>query len=154
MTDFIPIEAGQWVLAFSEPYSPHEGTMAEHLERFERRGGGWDSHRPEEIFMVHQVSSISPKTYMAPMPPRWRYSGSENSAGAETRHPRGNVIAVGKTEAEMMKLRAKFYEMGDAADYAIEAETDRRMAKFRERRYRKAEQKIHKLFPHFFGRGV
>jgi hypothetical protein len=148
MTSFVPMEPGQWVLAFDQPYGPYDRTMEEHLANFSSRGGGWDHIRPTEIFLVHQVWKVMPKTYTGSVP-----VGGTKSAASVERFERACIIAVGKSERDMIRLRDKFYEIGDAADYAIEAETDRRMAKFRERRYAKAEKKIHKLFPHFFGRG-
>jgi hypothetical protein len=39
--------------------------MQEHMERFASRGGGWDSHRVDEIFALLQVQKVMPQTYYA-----------------------------------------------------------------------------------------
>ena len=147
MKAFVDIQPGQWVLAFSQPYAPLEGALKEHIETFTSRGGGWDSHSPDDIFMVLRVSSVSPKTYLAPLPARWRYGREE----ADKRHDRGSVIAAGQSEKAMLALRDKFYAIGATTDNIIDAETERRMTKFREREYGKATKQIRRMFPHFFG---
>lgn len=58
MTSFVQIEAGQWVLAFYEPYGPFDREMSEHLEMFTSQGGGWDHHRETEIFRLHRVTDV------------------------------------------------------------------------------------------------
>lgn len=146
MTQFIEIKPGQWVLAFSQPYGPYDKTIEKHLEMFTHRGGGWESHRPDDIFMVHRVSSVAPKTYMAPETERWRHG----RPGQDKRFDRINVIAAGKTEAEMIAIRDNLFAIGVTADDRIEAEMYRRIEKFAARERAKAEKKIHKLFPHFF----
>lgn len=42
MTQFIDIKPGQWVLAFDQPYGPYDRTMAEQVELFASRHGGWE----------------------------------------------------------------------------------------------------------------
>lgn len=146
MTDFIPIKPGQWVLAFDQPYGPFDRPVAEHLAWFNKRGGGWESARATEIFLVHQVEKVMPKTYLGSTP----IGGSRYTSTVE-RFDRIHVIAAGKSSAEMITLRDKLYAIGAAADDRIEAEMYRRIEKFAARERAKAEKKIHRMFPHFFG---
>ena len=146
MTDFIPIEPGQWVLAFDQPYGPYDRTVAEHLEWFNKRGGGWDSARATELFLVHQVEKVMPKTYIGSAP----IGGSRYTSTLE-RFDRVFIIAAGKSSADMIALRDKLFAIGADADDAIKAEADRRMEKFIDRVRAKAIKKIHRQFPHFFG---
>ena len=60
---YIDIKPGQWVLAFNEPYGPHDKPMAEHLEMFVHEGGGWDGHRASEIL----TSTTSRRSVRKPM---------------------------------------------------------------------------------------
>lgn len=146
MTALIPIKPGQWVLAFDQPFGLHDDkSMEDHLAQFCSRGGGWDHIRPGEIFVIHQVHHVSPKGYLG-------ISRAPDGELGTNKYTRFNVIAVGKSEAEMLARRDKLYAIGAAADDAIEAETRRRMKRYSARQYAKAEKKIHRMFPHFFGR--
>jgi hypothetical protein len=149
MTEFVDIQPGQWVLAFSEGFEPLEGPLSEHIERFCKRAGGWDHIRASEIFAVHLAEKVMPKTYMAATPLK-----TTPGASVISRFYRGAVIATGQSREEMIGLRDRFYAIGVEADDRIEAEMYRRIEKFAGRAYDRAEKKIHKLFPHFFGRGV
>ncbi|WP_455918779.1 hypothetical protein [Ensifer canadensis] len=147
MTGFVHIQPGQWALAFDQPYGPYLRPMPEHLEGFASRGGGWESHRPSEIFVIHQVEKVMPKTY--------------TSTGNDSRHvsdgdrlDRMLVIATGPSPELMLALRDKLFAIGVATDDAIEAEMYRRVEKFAARKRAVAEGKIHRLLPHHFGRQI
>lgn len=149
MSAFVDIKPGQWVLAFDEPYGPHVDEMPQHLERFSKRGGGWDSHRVTEIFHIFEVIDIKPeryhpKTYMTgeAVPPRRPY--------IRERQYRGNVIAAG-TKEQMLALRDRLFAVGNEVDDKIEAEMYRRIESFAARERAKAINKIHKLLPQHFG---
>ncbi|MBP1862063.1 hypothetical protein [Rhizobium herbae] len=89
MTTLIDIKAGQWVLAFPQPYGLWDDTtMQERMEGFCRLGGGWDSHRVDEIFAVHQVQKVMPQTYLA--------AGSSRLIREGERLYRGSVPAGGE----------------------------------------------------------
>jgi hypothetical protein len=144
MTVLVDIKPGQWVLAFPQPYGLwDETTMQDHLAKFSKRGGGWDS-RASEIFAVIQVQKVMPQTYLA--------IGDNRLIGEGERQHRVNVIATGKTEAEMLSLRDKIYAIGEEADDRIEAEMYRRIQKFAGREHAKALKKIHAALPQIFGR--
>lgn len=148
MTAFIDIKPGQWVLTFDQPYGPYHSDMPEHLERFAQRGGGWDSCHADEIFIVHLVDSVAPKTYQAKADEpeskvRWR----AHPAG---RYYLSHVIAAGTTRDEMIAFRNRLFAIGVETDDAIEAEMYRRIEKFAERKRAAGEKKIRKLFPNFF----
>jgi hypothetical protein len=134
---FVHIDSGQWVLTFFQPYGPYDREMPEHLELFARRGGGWDSHRATEIFYIHQVQRVAPKTY-------WAVSGE--------RQERSHVIAAGKSLAAMIVLRDKLFAIGDDADDKIEAEMYRRIERFEAKVRATALRKVHRCLPHIFGR--
>ena len=144
MTAFVPIEAGQWVLAFHQPYGPYLRPMPEHLEMFAHRGGGWDNHRKEDIFFVLQVQKVMPKTFVAIGAVRLIHEGE--------RLPRSHVIAACQSEAAAIALRDKFFAIGVAASDKIEAEMYRRIEKFAAREEAKAVRKVHVCLPHIFGR--
>lgn len=145
MIQFVDIKPGQWVLAFPQPYGLWDNTtMQEHMERFSKRGGGWDSHRVDEIFAVVQVQKVMRQTYLT--------MGSGRLIREGERQYRVNIIAAGKTEAEMLRLRDKIYAIGDATDDRIEAEMYRRIENFADRERAKALKKIHATLPHIFGR--
>ncbi|MBX4972152.1 hypothetical protein [Rhizobium lentis] len=144
MTKFIDITPGQWVLAFNEPYGPYSSEMPEHLAMFCQRGGGWDSHRAEEIFHVYQVTEVKPKTYFI------GESVTLPHAYLKTRQPRTHVIAGGLAKDEMIVLRDRFFAIGNETDDRIEAEMYRRIKKYSAKEYAKAEAKIHRLLPHHF----
>lgn len=151
MTVLIDIKPGQWVLAFDQPYGPYSREMPEHLEMFSSRGGGWESDKAGEIFIVHQVEAVSPKTYMATSATRGGYRWGEHPAG---RYPRSHVVATFGSEAVALAFRDKFFAVGTESSDRIEAEMYRRIEKFADREHGKAVQKIHKLLPQFFGRSA
>jgi hypothetical protein len=142
LTALVPIEAGQWVLAFFQPYYWPDDDMREHLERFTTWGGGWDGHRATEIFLVHQVEKVMPKTYIA--------VGTCRRVDAGERLRRTHVVAAGKTEAEMTALRDRFFAIGVKTTKAIEAEMYRRIAPFEKRKHAEALAQVHACFPHIF----
>lgn len=148
MTNFVDIKAGQWVLAFNEQYGPYSREMPEHLEMFSNRGGGWESHRVEEIFHVYEVTDAKPA----------RYHPRTYTIGQSVTHPRdnlrerqyrGNVIAAG-TKEKMIELRDRIFAIGEDADDVIEAEMYRRIGKFAAKKRAAAVRKIHRLLPHHF----
>lgn len=145
MTALVEIELGQWVLAFQQPFGPYTRDMPKHLEGFAHRGGGWDSCRPSEIFVIHKVEKVMPKTY--------------TSSGNDSRHvfdgdrlDRILVIAAGASRESMLALRDKLFAIGVETDDAIEAEMHRRIEKFAARKQTAAEGKIHRLLPQHFWR--
>jgi hypothetical protein len=144
MTKFVDMKPGKWALAFFQPYGPYSHSMQEHLEMFARRGGGWDSHRATEIFLIHQIEAVKPKTYTA--------IGSSSRVRAGERLARTHVIAAVDTEAEAIALRDRFFAIGVDADDRIEAEMYRRIAKFETRETAKAVKRVHRCLPHIFGR--
>lgn len=146
MTAFVDIEPGQWVLAFDEPYGPHDSTLAEHVERFSQRGGGWDSHRKTEILHVYQVVTVTPKSYTV-----GEVDASRRSHIAKRQY-RSHVIASGPTKEKMVTLRDRFFAIGCDSSDRIEAEMYRRIQKFADREEAKALKKIHRALPQIFGR--
>ncbi|WP_236775777.1 hypothetical protein [Agrobacterium tumefaciens] len=146
MTHPVYIEPGKWVLAFDEHYGPHNRDFREHLERFSKRGGGWDRHRKGEIFHVLKVKEVMPKTYTFEDPA----TGARSYL--KTRQSRFLVIAAGATREDMIALRDKFFAIGVETSGRIEKEMYRRIEKYAAREDEKAVEKIHKLLPHIFGR--
>ncbi|MGP4691637.1 hypothetical protein [Agrobacterium cavarae] len=144
MSSLIPIAPGQWVLAFDEPYGPFDRTMAQHLEMFSNEGGGWESHRKNEILHVYEVTAVMPKTYTI------GESDTHPHAYLKSRLQRSLVIAAG-SKAEMIKVRDAFFAVGVETDRRVSAEMYRRIAKFAAREDQKAVRKIRKMLPHFFG---
>lgn len=143
---FIDIKPGQWVLAFHEPYGPHNKPMSEHLEMFVHRGGGWERDRPDEILHVYRVVKVGPKTY--------QIDGDvtvNSPAYAGFRQHRSLVIAASDRLHDMLELRCKFFEIGESTTKRIETEMHRRIQKFAEREEAKALKKIHQCLPHIFG---
>ncbi|MBK5566900.1 hypothetical protein [Ensifer sp. SSB1] len=136
MSAVVVIKPDQWVLAFNQPYGPYFEPMPQHLENFARRGGGWDNCRPSEIFLVHQIDRVMPKTY--------------TSAGNDSRLDRVTVIAAGPSKESMIALRDRLFAVGVETDDAIEAEMYRRIERFAAKKRAAAERKIHRLLPHHF----
>ena len=147
MTDFVDIKPGQWVLAFNEPYGPHMSTMADHLENFSHRGGGWDTHSKAEVLHVYEVDQVMPKTYTV------GETVTHDRPYLSKRQCRMYVIAAG-SKGEMLELRDKFFAIGVEADDRIHAEMYRRIEKFSDRERARALQRVHRLLPHHFGRGA
>jgi hypothetical protein len=144
--NLVDIKPGQWVLAFHEPYGPHQNTMADHLAMFVHRGGGWDSHRPSEILHVYHVVKVGPKTYQIDDD-----LTANSQAYANSRQHRYLVIAASDRRQDMLELRDKFFAIGEGTSNRIEAEMHRRVQKFAEREEAKALKKIHQCLPHIFG---
>lgn len=142
MTQIIDIKAGQWVLAFHQPYGPYDRTMAELLEGYAFKH--WmDSHTKEETFFVLQIQKVMPNTFIA--------LGSNRYVRDGERLPRSHVIAACRSEADALALRDKFFAIGVDTGNTIEAEMYRRIEKFAARKRAAAERKIRRLLPHFFG---
>ena len=146
MTGFVDIKPGQWVLAFDQPFGPYSREIPEHLEMFASRGGGWDSMHQDEIFIVHQVQSVAPKTYQAAASDS-QYRRDGHLAG---RYYRTHVVAAFRTQDAAISLRDRFFAIGEATSDKIEAEMYRRIEKFAAKERAKAEAKIRRLLPHHF----
>lgn len=139
MTALVPIEPGQWVLAYVEHFYPGyiDGDMPRALEALVNGGSGWDClHDARQQFDVLTVEQVSPKTYVP---------------HGERRRHRSLVIAAGD-RGEMLALRDKLFTIGFAADRAIEEETARVMSAFTARTRADALAKVHAALPHIFGR--
>lgn len=140
MNAFVPIEAGQWVLAYVEHFYPGilSGDMAGALESLVVSGSGWDCIRDaSEQFEVMKVERVMPKTF--------------HVVGGERRH-RDLVFATAASAGELLALRDKLFAIGFAADNAIREETARRMADFVAQTQADALDKVHAALPHIFGR--
>lgn len=146
MTALVHIESGQWVLAFDQPYFYPGSDMAEWLERFTSWGGGWDGHRASEIFVVHQVEKVMPKTYVAKS---WRRGAAETDV---CRYPRENVVQAFATQAEAIGVRDRFHEIGVKATDDIEKEATRLIQAYAAKRTATALKEIHACLPHIFRR--
>lgn len=137
MKSLVHIESGQWVLTFYQPYFPPDRDMKDHLECFTTWGGGWDGHRADEIFLVHQVEVVKPKTYITPQHERFF---------------RSHVVAGCATEKDAVCLRDRFFAIGRDATKAIEAEMHRLVKPFAKQKQADALEQIHAALPHIFGR--
>lgn len=143
MSGIIPIEPGQWVLAFHQPYGLYDGiTMAERLEQYAFRHW-FEVARPDEEFFVVQVDQVKPKTYTV--------LGSGRYIRAGERLPRYNVVAALTTEAAGLALRDKLCSIGEEVGSRIEKEMHRRIQKFSEREKVKGLKRVHRCLPRFFG---
>lgn len=138
MTALVQMQPGEWALAFDQPYFWPDDDMAAHLERFARRGGGWDRHLADEMFVVHQIADVKPKTYFA--------------VGDRRRHSRIYVFATAQSAAAAAVLRDKFFAIGVEADEAIEKEMYRLVEPFAVKKHAEALAKVHATLPHIFGR--
>jgi len=145
MTQFVDIKPGQWVLAFDQPYGPHDRSLSEHIETFAFAGGGWDADLTREMFLVHEVVQVWPKTYLA----RRLVSCG---AWTEDRYPRANVIATVSSEGTAKNLARDLIAIGVETENRIEAEMYRRIQKFADRERAKALKKIHSALPDIFRR--
>jgi hypothetical protein len=119
--------------------------MAEHLETFAQRGGGWDSHRKTEVLHVYEVAQVMPKTYTV------GEIITHERPYMSKRQYRMYVIAAG-TKEQMIALRDRFFAIGERASDRIETEMYRRIQKFAAREEAKAVKEIHRALPHIFGR--
>lgn len=150
MTAFVPIEPGQWVLAYVEHFWPghHDGDMAGALARLVDGGSGWDCLREaSQQFEVLQAVRVMPKTYTCTRP-----SLLHPGTTVEERRHRILVFATAETAGELLALRDKLFAIGFAADRAIDEETARRMADFERKTRAGALAKVHAALPHIFGR--
>lgn len=141
MTALVPIEPGQWVLAYKDGCGPYPGSgeLRESVERLVEGGSGWTCfHRPSDQFHVFQVERVMPKTYHA--------------VDCERRHWRDQVVAYAATSGELLALSDKLFAIGFAADRAIEQETARVMSEFIRKTRADALAKVHAALPHIFGR--
>ena len=150
MTAFVDIKPGQWVLAFDQPYGPYDRKLPEHLEMFAYRGGDWDSHHASEIFIVHLVDAVAPKTYQAQADtPESMWRQRARPAG---RYYRSHVIAAGATKDEMISLRDRFFAIGAEADDQIDFVVERLARPIRARVRKKAVKEVRACLPQHFGR--
>jgi hypothetical protein len=143
MTALVPIEPGQWVLAYIVHFYPSyiEGDMASALEKLVCGGSGWDCiHDAGEQFEVLQVERVMPKTFTA--------------HGERRRRERYLVVASASSAGELLALRDKLFAIGFAADHAIEVEINRLIADFERKTRAEALAKVHAALPHIFGRQV
>jgi hypothetical protein len=139
MNAFVQMNPGQWALAFDQPYFHPGSDMAEWLVRFTTWGGGWDGHRATEMFLVHEIQSVKPKTYF--------------TTGGERFH-RECVVAACETSAAAIELRDSFFAIGVETTTAVEEEMHRLVQPFAERKEAEALERIHACFPHIFGSGA
>ncbi|MDG3577146.1 hypothetical protein P7F60_12160 [Rhizobium sp. YJ-22] len=135
MTPFIDIKPGQWVIAFYGSYFFPGSDMGEWLERFVSRGGGWDNARATDIFSIHMVEAVRPKTYLA---------------DGGLRFSRDRIVAALESNADAVILRDRFFAIGHSADDQIDFAVDRLARPVRRRVYAKALKEIHEILPHIF----
>lgn len=155
MRSFLPIEPGQYVLAWRPEFyvCEGEGDMPEALARLQYRGAGWESMPAYELFAIRQVLKVMPKTYhgvehvvdAAPMAMRMP------TIHKGRREFRDMIIAVAAAPEDLVKLRDELFAIGHEADDAIEKEAQRLVAPFAEEVYAAAAQKIRTAVPHHFG---
>lgn len=145
---FVDIKPRQWVLAFGQPFFYPGSDMREHLERFTTWGGGWNGFRAEEIFVVHQVEKVMPKTYLAK---DWRRKASPADLA---RYPRENVVQAFDTEAQAIVIRDRFHGIGVKTTKSIETEAARLIKAFADKKEAEALEEIHRCLPHIFGRAA
>lgn len=142
----IDIKQGDWALVFADVTmgAVHEHGIAECLEFFVHSYGGWSSRPVFELFEIHRVAAVNPKTYVADMIIR------SGEMSVEARCHRGNIIAIGDNPTTLIETRDRLFGIGVAAEERIEVETERRIRDFRYREKEKARAAIHRLFPHVF----
>jgi hypothetical protein len=141
MNSLVHIEAGQWVLAYTDGCGPFPGSgeLRKAVELLVYEGSGWTFSRPSDLFDILQVKRVMPKTFTV-------------LDGHPGRRFRDQVVAAASTEGEIVALRDKLFGIGVAADRAIEEETARVMADFARKIRADALAKIHRTLPHIFGR--
>ncbi|RLP22249.1 hypothetical protein [Mesorhizobium sp. YM1C-6-2] len=146
MTTFVDIKPGQWVLAWQPTaFLAGEHEMAEALEGLRFGGAGWTYVKAGDLFAVHQITKVMPKTYKA-MP---YADGTED--GSEVRDYRAAVIAASANWAEIIRLCDTLFAIGREADDAIEAEAARLIAPFEKATREAAVAKVRAALPHHFG---
>lgn len=145
MTKLVPIEPGQWVLSFHQPYGLYDGkTMESRLEEMAFRH--WmDGTSADEMFFVMQVLKVMPKTFTV--------LGSGRYISEGERLYRFNVVAALKTKEAGIALRDKLFGIGEDVGDRIEKEMYRRIEKFSAREEAKGIKRVHRCLPHIFGSG-
>ncbi|MHA6641328.1 hypothetical protein [Mesorhizobium sp. A623] len=144
MTALVPIEPGQWVLAYVDSFGPDpfDGDLLRALRLLDHGGSGWDClRRASEQFEVVRVEHVMPKTFRCIRGQRrWRFCVVAASSSA--------------TAGEMLALRDKLFAIGFAADRAIEEETARLVSDFATKTRAAALAKVEAALPHIFGRSA
>lgn len=145
MSSLVPIEPGQWVLSFHQPYGLYDGkTMESRLEEMAFRH--WmDGTSADEMFFVMQVQKVMPKTFTV--------SGNGRYISEGERLYRFNVVAAFKTQEAGIALRDQLFGIGEDVGDRIEKEMYRRIEKFSAREEAKGIKRVHRCLPHIFGRG-
>lgn len=146
MSAVVPIQPGQWVLAFHQPYGLYDGkTMESRLEEMAFRH--WmDGTSADEMFFVMQAQKVMPKTYTV--------LGSGRYISEGERLYRFNVVAAFKTKEAGIALRDKLFGIGEDVGDRIEKEMYRRIEKFSAREEAKGIKRVHRCLPHIFGRSA
>jgi len=145
MTKLVPIEPGQWVLSFHQPYGLYDGkTMESRLEEMAFRH--WmDGTSAEEMFLVMRAKKVMPNTYTV--------SGNGRYVSDGDRLYRFNVVAAFETKEAGIAMRDKLFGIGEDVGDRIEKEMYRRIEKFSAREEAKGIKRVHRCLPHFFGGG-
>lgn len=145
MTSFVPITAGQFVLAFDEPYFDSDRSLAENLMRLAYRSAGWDyTSAGEDVLLIRHVSKLMPKTYVG--------GGETRHGWQEGRYHRDSVVASADKPEPLADLRFKLIAIGVAADDYLEERVRKFLVPIEPRVRAKAIKKIHAALPHIFGR--
>lgn len=140
---YVDIKAGQFVLAFKQPFGPYDRSLQKHVEMFVISGGGWDGFRATELFDIHHVVSVSPNTYKGIDP--------DDTDQEQGRYPRSHVVAGTDTRLDATILRDQLFSVGETADARISMETHRLIKEFEKKERAYALTHIHELLPHIFG---
>ncbi|MBB4402560.1 MULTISPECIES: hypothetical protein [Rhizobium/Agrobacterium group] len=145
MSSLVPIEPGQWILSFHQPYGLYDGkTMESRLEEMAFRH--WmDGTSADEMFFVMQVQKVMPKTFTV-------YSSCRYISEGERLY-RFNVVAALKTREAALALRDKLFGIGEDVGDRIEKEMYRRIERYSEREQAKGLKRVRRCLPEFFGRG-
>ncbi|WP_144223625.1 hypothetical protein [Mesorhizobium amorphae] len=149
MTAQVPIQPGQWVLAYVDHFGPQPSDydLVRALERLDQGGSGWDCLRKaEEQFDILHVERVMPKTFISSTG-RW-------GKGQAKRYPRYLVVGAAPSSGEMLALRDKLFAIGFEADRLIEEEARRLISDFARKTRADALAKIHAALPHIFGRSA
>ena len=144
MSSLVPIESGQWVLSFHQPYGLYDGkTMESRLEEMAFRH--WmDGTSADEMFFVMQVQKVMPNTFTV--------SGNGRYISDGDRLYRFNVVAAFKTKEAGIAMRDKLFGIGEDVGDRIEKEMYRRIQKFSEREKAKGLKRVQRCLPEIFGR--
>jgi hypothetical protein len=120
------------------------GGIAEYLDYFAYAYGGWSDRPVFELFEVHRVATVKPKTYFTDVVIR------ETQLSVAERRGRTSVITTSDNPKELLEMRDKLFAVGITADERIEAETERLISEFRARERQAARAEIRSLLPHVF----